>query len=189
MSNLWFISDTHFSHENMLRFTNHDGERTRPEFASVQEMDQAMIDRWNSVVQPGDKIYHLGDVGFDKNALDRILPKLHGHKRLILGNHDTFDMHFYRRHFDKILVSWRGLGRGLIFSHYPLLIDDQDRRMIANVHGHIHRSHINNPRYINISVEVIDYTPVHADTLLAQARALAEEMQVDTSTFSSTTDL
>lgn len=173
MSDLWFISDTHFSHANMLKFTQPDGSRVRSEFSTVEEMDAAMIERWNSVVKPKDKIYHLGDVGFNRNQLDRILPRLHGHKRLILGNHDTFDMRFYTQHFDKILTSWRGLGHGIIFSHYPLLLGNSDTRMLVNAHGHIHRNHIDNVRYINLSVEVIDYTPVSADVLIEKAKAVA----------------
>ena len=51
---IWIISDTHFQHENILKF-----EPTRPG-STIQEHDEALIDNWNSVVKPGDKVYHLG---------------------------------------------------------------------------------------------------------------------------------
>jgi calcineurin-like phosphoesterase family protein len=40
----------------------------------------------------------------------------------------------------------------------------------VNVHGHIHARRINDPRYINVCVEQINYTPVSYDWLVAKAR-------------------
>ena len=52
----WFISDTHFSHTNIIKYAG------RP-FANVQEMDQALIDNWNSCVGVDDQVFFLGDLG------------------------------------------------------------------------------------------------------------------------------
>ena len=60
---IWVISDTHFDHANILNFTDAVGKPTR-NFADVEAMNEHMIERWNSVVKPGDKVYHLGDVLF-----------------------------------------------------------------------------------------------------------------------------
>jgi len=60
---IWVISDTHFDHANILNFTDKVGKPTR-NFADVDEMNETMIANWNSVVKPGDKVYHLGDVLF-----------------------------------------------------------------------------------------------------------------------------
>lgn len=62
MAERFFISDTHFSHARILEFESDDGRPVRSGFSSVEEMDEAMIERWNSVVGPKDKVYHLGDV-------------------------------------------------------------------------------------------------------------------------------
>ena len=43
--NKWFISDTHFSHTNIIRYTG------RP-FQSVHEMDEQLIVNWNTHVAP-----------------------------------------------------------------------------------------------------------------------------------------
>ena len=77
--NIFFTSDTHFSQERTLELSK------RP-FKNVEEMDNAIIDNWNSVVEPNDIVYHLGDFG---NV--EICKKLHGNIKLILGNYE-FDI-------------------------------------------------------------------------------------------------
>lgn len=79
-----FTSDTHFRHRNVIKYCNRPWETTA-------EMDEAMIDQWNSQVEPGDDVYHLGDVGIGKGmALDeRLISRLNGNKHLVLGNHDA----------------------------------------------------------------------------------------------------
>ena len=106
MAKIFVISDTHFCHENILKFTQHTGKMLR-NFHDTTEMDECMIRRWNEVVQPEDKVYHLGDVyiGSQKRA-DNILRRLNGHKRLILGNHDKGRDTVLQKYFDKIEI-WR----------------------------------------------------------------------------------
>src|ERR1041385_7153975 len=105
MADIWFISDHHFFHENILKFVGDDGARIRPEFATVDEMNWYMVDRWNSVVKPQDKVWHLGDVAFKTteraDEIDHLLSQLHGHKRMLVGNHDNLKAPFLR-HFEKI---------------------------------------------------------------------------------------
>ena len=62
MKDIWVTSDTHFRHANILKFKDSDGNLVRPGFEDVDAMDEHMIERWNSVVKPGDMVYHLGDV-------------------------------------------------------------------------------------------------------------------------------
>lgn len=78
----FYISDTHFSHENIIRYSK------RP-FISVEEMNEAMIAQWNFAVSDHDIVYHLGDFacGCPESAAE-IFHRLRGRKRLILGNHD-----------------------------------------------------------------------------------------------------
>lgn len=49
----FYISDWHYGHANVIAFDN------RP-FKSLLEMDEALVDRWNAVVSPGDIVYVLG---------------------------------------------------------------------------------------------------------------------------------
>src|SRR5687767_6005129 len=81
--NTFFTSDTHWGHKNIIKFCS------RP-YASVEEMDEAMITNWNDRVRPGDTVYHLGDFTFYRreDQQRRIIDSLNGNIKLILGNHD-----------------------------------------------------------------------------------------------------
>lgn len=72
--NIWFISDTHFGHANILEYEK----EARP-FSSLEEMHEVMIERWNSVVQPKDILYHLGDFAFGRRGLS-VASRLNGKK-------------------------------------------------------------------------------------------------------------
>ncbi len=79
---MWFISDSHFGHANIIKFCN------RP-FSCCEEMDETMIERWNSVVEPKDIVYHLGDFALCRNSYAKsILERLNGIIYLCRGSHD-----------------------------------------------------------------------------------------------------
>lgn len=173
----WFISDTHFGHENIIRYCN------RP-FRHADEMDEFMVQEWNKLVKPEDHITHLGDVTMNRGgrpqqeAFIRLMSRLNGHKRLHLGNHDHFPVKVYlEAGFEKVYATWRD-DSGILFSHipvHPLSIGSAQ----ANVHGHIH-DHADYPPidttnkygkkvkipYLNISVEKTGYKPIHIDQIL-----------------------
>ena len=188
MSNIWVISDTHFNHANILKFTDSNtGDLIRgSRFATVREMDDYMIERWNATVKPGDKVYHLGDVFFGYNDADyayfqRMWPKLHGQKRLIVGNHDDIKYMARGGFFSKIYM-WRMFPEfGLLMTHVPvhqsnlrIYVEEGDytegdagvvQKQFLNVHGHIHQNPSPEGPYRNMSVEAIDYTPVNIEDL------------------------
>lgn len=173
-------SDTHFGHANIVKYCN------RPE-----DHEELMIKNWNQMVKPTDTILHLGDVFMGKDSFekfkDNIAPRLNGNKYLILGNHD------------KAKVDWKLLGFDVIdpfsipyqgwefeFDHYPTEKTDkiypgQNR---IRIHGHIHNGSYNfgngkgrskiKPNHVNLSVEVTNYSPVHAidimDNVLKKAK-------------------
>lgn len=156
---IFFISDTHFSHANFLKFTDDAGNLIRP-FASVEEMNERMIEGWNSVVRDGDKVYHLGDVTFryDKEFRE-IMSRLRGRKRLLLGNHDLIKGTHLLDFFEKVSL-WRVFkDENFVCSHIPLR-SDQMRMAQFNVHGHTHQNVVSGVPYINVCVERVNYTPV-----------------------------
>lgn len=170
MSNIFIVSDTHFGHEKTCTvFKRTDGTPLRP-FANAEEMNEEMIRRWNSVVRPNDKVYHLGDVVINKKFLP-VLNELTGKKRLIRGNHDIFPTRSYLEYFDEI-YGVRVLS-DMILSHIPLARDSITDRFATNVHGHLHAHDVMHPenkdmpdfRYMNVCVENWDYTPVPIDVL------------------------
>lgn len=173
---IWLISDHHFGHANALTFLRNDGvTRMRPEFDTVEQMDEAMIERWNSVVKTGDKIYHLGDICFNSKTIDRVLPQLNGTKRLCLGNHDL-EVPTLVKHIKKIML-WRLFkDEGFICSHIPLRPEQFRQKVVLNVHGHLHEKIIDDPRYFNVCVENHEYTPIHMDVVLQKVRLVRESI-------------
>lgn len=162
MSNIFLISDNHFGHANILNFKKPDHITPLRPFSTVEEMDEAMIERWNAVVKPGDDVYHLGDVVMNRKFLP-IMAKLNGTKRLVMGNHDIFDISEYTPYFKRICGS-RKLDN-LLLTHIPVHVDSIAPWCFANVHGHIHAQDIDDGRYYNVSVENIDYTPIALEDL------------------------
>jgi len=162
MTDIWIISDTHWGHSNVLTFRDNDGNLIRgSRFSSLKEMDEYMIEQWNSVVKDGDKVYHLGDVYFDQGH--NILHKLKGQKRLILGNHDNGKDQQLQKHFGKINL-WRMFKEfDMLLTHVPVHPQSLEYGVKWNIHGHLHQNLINDDRYFNASVEQIDYKPVHIE--------------------------
>lgn len=171
MAERWYISDTHFGHYNIINYCK------RP-FQNTKEMDEYMKTMWNETVKPQDHITHLGDVTMDRGGrvareqFIKFIRSLNGHKRLLLGNHDHFPTKVYLdAGFEKIYGTWRTEER-LLFSHIPIHPASLGTSR-ANVHGHIHSNPDYEPvvmddrivPYINCSVEVIHYKPIHLDEL------------------------
>lgn len=181
MRDIWVISDTHFRHANILKFTDSTtGALVRGDrFADVDAMDEHMIEQWNSVVKQGDIVYHLGDVVIgDKEWFKTNWPRLNGSKRLIVGNHDDIKFLATGGFFAKVQM-WRMFPEfGLMFSHVPLhesslyrypSKDSSDSTAepvsLLNVHGHIHQHSSPPGPYRCVCVEQIDYTPVNIEEL------------------------
>lgn len=145
-----------------------------------------MIDAWNSVVKPNDKVYHLGDVVINRKAL-QTLNRLNGDKVLVRGNHDIFRDEEYRPYF-RAIRAYHVLD-GMIFSHIPLH-ESSLGRFGVNVHGHLHARRVQLPRGVDaktgtvlysdkpdtryhcVCVEQTDYRPISLEEL--RERVLAE---------------
>jgi calcineurin-like phosphoesterase family protein len=167
MGNIWVISDTHFGHKNILTFKDSSDKPVRS-FSSVEEMDDFMISQWNSVVKPGDKVYHLGDVFFgSKDSFKSLWPKLNGSKRLVVGNHDDIKFLSSGGFFKKVMM-WRVFPEfGLLLTHTPQHQSALTGRRngLLNVHGHIHQNPSPDGPYKCVCVEQTNYTPVNIEEL------------------------
>lgn len=155
MSNIFFISDLHFGHANIISFCN------RP-FTSVDEMNETLINNWNKVVGGNDTVWVLGDICMSDKYL-HLIDECKGRKNLVLGNHDLKDIEDYRVHFHKIRATTQ-MGRYLL-THYPVHQREFEFLTKYNLHGHIHNKLIDDPRYFNCSVEQIDYTPIPFESI------------------------
>ena len=152
MPSVFLVSDTHFGHTGVCRFTRNDGEKLRP-WTDPDEMDEAMIKAWNERVKPTDKVYHLGDVVINRKALGT-LRRLNGDKVLIRGNHDIFRDDDYRQHFRELRAYH--VMNGMILSHIPLHSDSLGRFGV-NIHGHTHSNRVMKARGVDAKTGTILY--------------------------------
>jgi len=154
MQRVFFTSDHHFGHRGIIDF------ESRP-FQGVEDMDPYMIERWNAVVSPDDKVFHLGDFSFwNHEQTKHIVSQLNGYKHLILGNHDRgrsrtwwLDVGFHEVSEHPIIYQ-----QFFFLTHEPMYMNKH--MPFVNVHGHIHTQKYEGKSYFNVSVEHWDYQPV-----------------------------
>ena len=163
MSNIFFCSDHHFGHSNILTFKDANNNKLRP-YSSLLEMHVHIIEQHNLVVKPDDKVYFLGDVLFNKKY-EFILSLLNGSKRLVRGNHDVLNTNFYLKYFKEIYGSRYLPEYKIILTHFPVHESTLKPDWI-NVHGHTHITPINHPQYKCVCLEQINYTPISLESLL-----------------------
>jgi calcineurin-like phosphoesterase family protein len=164
---LWFISDTHFFHSNILRFTNPQGELIRPGFSNIHEMNEKIVDNWNAVVRPDDHVYHLGDVTFRYDGAFRALwLRLKGKKRLVVGNHDKLTNPGLMAGFEKIML-WRHFAdQRFLCTHLPIREDQFRHNAVLNLHGHIHERIMDSQKFLSACVEQTGYRPISMDEIV-----------------------
>lgn len=159
MSETFFIGDLHFGHKGIIQFS---GTKEARPFATIEEHDAELVRRWNSVVGSNDMVYVLGDFCFGKRNLD-IAASLNGHKKLVLGNHDTYASADYLKYFNKLYGAVE--YKGMVLTHIPVHCS-QFPRYYMNVHGHLHTKVLPDWRYFNVSAECVNLTPIPFDEIL-----------------------
>lgn len=157
MSRVYVTSDTHFGHKKIIEFEK----EARP-FATIEEHDRALVERWNSVVTKRDLVWHLGDVFFGKEG-HHVLAALNGQKKLVLGNHDHHPLEIYQAYFTRIMGAAE--YHGCIMTHVPVHVN-QMYRYARNIHGHMHSKCIPDDRYACVSVERTALTPIPIESVL-----------------------
>jgi calcineurin-like phosphoesterase family protein len=136
----WVTSDHHFLHNNILNICK------RP-FQTVDEMNEKLIENWNSVVKNGDIVYYLGDFAIEKHnmanalvSLTEILSKLKGKKILVKGNHDELYLDLYRDHFHNMIDYFELMinKKRIVMCHYPFEEWRDKYKNSIHLHGHSH---------------------------------------------------
>lgn len=164
---IWVISDTHFGHSNILKFTDKAGNLIRGAvFKHIKDHDDTICNNWCAMVKPEDHVYHLGDVAMARPFI-KYIKYLPGHKRLVRGNHDIFKTTEYLdAGFDEIYGVRVFPKANSILTHIPLHPDALRGHGWINIHGHTHHNYVldgeGNPdgRYRCVSLEHTDYKPV-----------------------------
>lgn len=164
MNDVWFTSDPHYGHSNIIKYCN------RP-FSNVAEMNEALIQNWNSVVKPNDHVYLLGDVCFlQPSAAKKLLSRLMGQIFLVKGNHDK----------EKFLAECSGRfewvkdyfelnhnKQKIVLSHFPFLTWNKSHHGSWNLHGHCHGSLPDDPHSlrIDVGVDCHGFRPISIDEI------------------------
>lgn len=148
--NVWFTSDTHFGHDMIIEYCD------RP-FKNVKEMDQKLIDNWNSVVKDGDTVFHLGDFSLYSGNPDKYLKRLNGNIVWVEGNHDK----------KSIILDMQIKYGGHIWhlAHNP-----RDCFGEYNMCGHVHKlwkiKREDGIVYVNVGVDLWGYKPISIQQIL-----------------------
>ena len=161
----WIVSDTHFGHKNIVKYCN------RP-----MHHNSLMNVQWRKRIDEDDIVLHLGDLavwyGPEEEQWLEYAAALPGKKYMLMGNHDRRKPKVYAAHGFTVIPEFiqEINGQRVLFSHYP----DEERigDWDINIHGHIHNNDLEprlaatNRRYINVSIEVMDYKPTKLSDIL-----------------------
>lgn len=173
----WVAADHHFGHANILNFKRDDGTPLRP-FETLEEHDETIISNHNAVVGHGDRVYLLGDVCI-RRPYRHLLGRLNGRLVLVKGNHDIFKIQDYLPYFDDIrsyVVQKDKDGNKVILSHIPIHPESLGR-FGTNIHGHLHYQSVGDERYVCVSLEHIDYSPIEIHTALAMRKSQVQQQR------------
>lgn len=168
MSNIYFIGDPHIGHRNIIKYRGMFGHKTELEHR------QWIMDNWQSVVKPRDKVFVMGDAAFDVDSLAEF-GKLHGTKVLVRGNHDDrFNAKDALEYFEDVhgMIKYKKLW----LTHCPMHPNELWGKV--NIHGHVHTNTVNDPNYYNVSAENINGTPISLDQLRINIAENVEEFKL-----------
>jgi len=164
-----FVSDTHFGHANIIQYSS------RP-YRDVNHMNTSLVSNWNSVVQPTDDVYHLGDVCMGNlNESVEWIWKLNGNIHLIRGNHDSKSVKNDRfvsrfewiKDYHEMKIKHDGKEYKIILFHFPIASWHHAYRGAFHVHGHCHSTYkpgrpstLDQGKILDVGVDCHNYTPV-----------------------------
>ncbi len=159
---IYFTADHHFGDARARSFYR------RP-FSSVTQMDEEMIKGWNSLVEPDDEVWHLGDfsVRQEPERISTLLSELNGQKHLIAGNNDSSAVRqngqwLSVQDYAEVVSD----GIRLVLCHYPFRTWRDMGRGAVNLHGHSHGRLKQLPRQFDVGVDVEGFRPVALERML-----------------------
>lgn len=147
----WFTSDNHFFHRGILRFCPETRQGT-----TAEEMNELMIEKWNSQVGEKDTVYTLGDFSFgNANETEDILRRLNGRKHLIKGNHDHWIDGRTRVYFESI-SDYKEIQidkKKVVMFHYPIYEWNKMHYGSYHLFGHVHGGATVPGRAIDVGID------------------------------------
>lgn len=161
----FFTADTHFGHKNIIRHC------TRP-FATIEQMNESLIENWNKVVRPTDSVYHLGDFGVLRpERAKEIADRLNGKIYLISGNHERSASHAQCRDRFEWIKDYFVLGLSktlsIVLFHYALRVWEKKHYGAWHLYGHSHGNlpPIEGEFSLDIGVDCWNYAPVSLEKI------------------------
>jgi calcineurin-like phosphoesterase family protein len=141
MKDVWFTSDTHFGHSNIVKysarpFLNDAGE------IDIEAHDHQLVHNWNNLVKPKDDVFFLGDFCYrNKEGAEHIREKLNGTIYFIEGNHDSSAFQI-RNSFAwyKNLHAVKVNGQEIVLCHYAMRVWNKSHHGVWHLYGHSHNS-------------------------------------------------
>lgn len=162
---IFFTSDLHFGHENIIKYCN------RP-FANVDEMNNSLVDNWNSVVDDKDIVFILGDISLccNINTLQGLVSRLKGKKYLCIGNHDDKSItKAVSKYFEDIQYQYYIDidGQKVVLNHYPFDgFENGGSESGIQLFGHLHTEPVDSKPYVksfnqvDVGVDNMGFKPV-----------------------------
>ena len=190
--NIFVTSDLHFNHIQPFLYEPRG-------FPSVAEMNETIVNNWNSIVQPDDIVYNLGDIAM--NDVDGAIPfiqRLNGFQKWLRGNHDTIGK------IDKILAACHNIGLlsvpessyatiikynklSIYMSHYPTITANYDEKHfsqhVISLHGHTHSNkkfETDSPFLYNVCLDAHNCYPVPIEEVISDVREQWEKIKDST---------
>ena len=163
-----------FGHKNIIKFCN------RP-WATADEMNEGLIERWNEVVNPEDDVWHLGDFSFmNIEKTIEVMKRLNGNLRLVHGNHDQQ----IRAHAPRLVTEglikefhdYKSMKIGnqrIILFHYPIREWEHCHHSAFHLHGHVHSKLPPYGKSVDVGIDSqwilpeIPYRPFHYEEIKA----------------------
>lgn len=158
MEKVWFISDTHFNHDKIIKCCN------RP-FDNVNTMNETIIHNWNNCINKNDRVYIIGDFAFSNH--ENFIKKLHGKKHLILGNHDGMSRALLDR-FESVsqIKEVEFKDRTFVMCHYPLRTWNECQNGSVLLYGHCHGREESNNLSFDVGVDNHDFKPYSYEEIM-----------------------
>lgn len=182
---IFLTSDSHFMHNVGFLYEPRG-------FTNIEDMNEAIVERWNKVVKPDDIVYHLGDTMLKDTARGcELMKRLNGQIFLIWGNHDSdARKNAIFESCPNVIGGWyayviKHKKMNIYLSHYPTITSNYDEKHfsqhVLNLHGHTHQQknflYPNNPFCYHVGMDSHNCTPVHIDEVMADVRQRWQDLQ------------
>lgn len=178
---IWFVADWHFNHNREFIYKPRG-------FSSIEEMNEAIIERHNSVVAPDDDVYVLGDLMLGDNEKGiECLRRLHGRLHITVGNHDTDRRIALYQTLPNVIeiddaIRFKCVGYHFFLTHYPCMTGNLERESLkqvtCNLYGHTHQRtnfYEDRPYMYHVGVDSHNCYPVEINQIIGEMNSKVKE--------------